>query len=115
MGKIKTLELSAAQQAALEKGYRTGESHAFRVRCQIIRLKGERRTSAEIAEIVDCCEMVVNNGLKRFAASEPRGAVVAQPQIPMVGALRLCHDGGIVLSGQTSTGGRWQRGDDSVL
>lgn len=67
MGKLKTVDLSAAQRSALEKGYRAGESHAFRLRCQIILLKGERRTSAEIAGIVGCCEMVVNNWLKRFA------------------------------------------------
>ena len=36
------------------------------MRCQIILLKSERRTSAQIAEILGCCEMVVNNWLKRF-------------------------------------------------
>ena len=66
MGKLKTVELTKAQRTALEKGYRAGESHSFRVRCQIILLKCERRTSAEIAEILGCCEMVVNNWLKRF-------------------------------------------------
>ena len=66
MGKIKTLELTKAQRAALEKGYREGDSHTFRVRCQIMLLKSERRTSAEIAEILGCCEMAVNNWLKRF-------------------------------------------------
>jgi transposase len=29
-------------------------------------LKSERRTAAEIAEILGCCEMVVNNWLRRF-------------------------------------------------
>jgi len=29
MGKIKTVELTGAQRAALEKGYRDSESHAF--------------------------------------------------------------------------------------
>lgn len=66
MGKLKTIELTKAQRTALEKGYRAGESHSFRMRCQIILLKCERRTSAEIAEILGCCEMVVNNWLKRF-------------------------------------------------
>ena len=66
MGKLKTLELTDAQRRALEKGHREGASHAFRQRCQIILLKCERRTSAEIADIVGCCEMVVNNWLKRF-------------------------------------------------
>ena len=66
MGKLKTVELTKAQRTALEKGYRAGSSHAFRMRCQIILLKGERRTSAEVADILGCCEMVVNNWLKRF-------------------------------------------------
>jgi transposase len=66
MGKIKTLELTKEQRSALEKGYRAGETHSFRLRCQIILLKCERRTSAEIAQILDCCEMAVNNWLKRF-------------------------------------------------
>jgi transposase len=73
MGKLKTIELNQAQRSALEKGYRTGKSHAFRLRCQIILLKCEQRTSAEIAEILGCCEMAVNNWLKRFAAEGVEG------------------------------------------
>src|SRR5205085_5495047 len=66
MGKLKTVELTKAQRTALEQGYRAGESHSFRMRCQIILLKCERRTSAGIAEILGDCEMVVNNWLQRF-------------------------------------------------
>ncbi len=66
MGKIKTVELSGAQRAALEKGYRTGSGHAFRTRCQMILLKSEQRTAAEIADLLGCCEVVVNNWLKRY-------------------------------------------------
>ena len=66
MGKIKTVELTRAQRAALEKGYRTGASHAFRTRCQMIPLKSEQRASAEIADLLGCCEVVVNNWLKRY-------------------------------------------------
>jgi transposase len=66
MGKIKTVELSKAQRAALEKGYRTGSSHAFRLRCQMILLKSEQRTAAEIAGLLGGCEVVVNNWLKRY-------------------------------------------------
>ena len=50
----------------MEKGYREGTSHTFRLRCQIILLKLEGRTSVEIAEILGCYEMAVNNWLKRF-------------------------------------------------
>jgi hypothetical protein len=65
MGKIRTVELSKAQRAALGKGYRAGSSHAFRLRRQMILLKSERRTAAEIAGLLGCCEVVVNNRLKR--------------------------------------------------
>ena len=68
MGKIKTVELTKAQRTALEKGYREGERHAFRVRCQMILLKSEGRTSAEVADILGGCEVVVNNWLKRYEA-----------------------------------------------
>jgi transposase len=50
----------------LKKGYRAGSSHAFRVRCQMILLKSERRTAKEIADLLGCCEVVINNWLKRF-------------------------------------------------
>jgi transposase len=73
MGKIKTVELTGAQRAALEKGYRTGSSHAFRLRCQMILLKSERRTAAELAELLGCCEVVVNNWLKRYESEGIEG------------------------------------------
>ncbi|MFL6284913.1 MAG: transposase, partial [Pyrinomonadaceae bacterium] len=73
MGKIKTVELSRVQRAALEKGYHTGSSRAFRVRCQMILLKSELRTAAEIAELLDCCEVVVNNWLKRYESEGIEG------------------------------------------
>ena len=66
MGKTKVIELAAEQRAALEKGYRTGKSHCFRTRCQMILLKSEQRTSVEVAEVLGCCEMVVNNWLARY-------------------------------------------------
>ena len=73
MGKLKTITLTAAQRAALEKGYRQGPSHAFRVRCQMILLKSAARPSAEIANLLGCCEVVVNNWLKRYEAEGIQG------------------------------------------
>lgn len=73
MGKKKIVELSAEQRAELEKGYRKGKSHAFRQRCQMILLKSENRTSAEVARIMDCCEMVVNNWQKRYEKEGSKG------------------------------------------
>ncbi len=66
MGKIKVVKLTDEQRAELEKGYRNGKSHTFRQRCQMILLKSEKRTSIEVAEIMGCCEMVVNNWLTRY-------------------------------------------------
>ena len=73
MGKIKTVALTQAQHTALEKGYRAGESHAFRLRCQMILLKSEQRTAAEIGNVLGCCEVVVNNWLKRYKAEGIEG------------------------------------------
>jgi transposase len=73
MGKIKTVKLTQAQRSALEKGYRTGHSHAFRMRCQMILLKSEQRTASEIANVLGCCEVVVNNWLKRYEAESIQG------------------------------------------
>ncbi len=66
MSNIKTIELCAVERAALEQGYRNGASHAFRMRCQIILLKSESRSSAEVGRIVGCCEITVNNWLTRY-------------------------------------------------
>jgi len=66
MGRIRSIELSAEARKSLEQGYKTGKSHGFRQRCQIILLKSEGRSSEEVATIVKCCEVVVNNWLTRF-------------------------------------------------
>ena len=68
MPRIKSIELTPEQRATLESGYRTGESHALRVRCQMVLLKSERRSSAEVARILGCCEPVVNSWLKRYVS-----------------------------------------------
>src|SRR5688572_6070853 len=73
MGKKKIVQLSSEQRAELEKGYRKGKNHTFRTRCQMILLKAENRTSQEVAEILDCCEVVVNNWLKRFETEGIKG------------------------------------------
>jgi transposase len=73
MGKTKVVELSAEQRAALEKGYRKGRTHAFRMRCQMVLLKSEHRSSREVANILDCCEIVVNNWLRRYEAEGIKG------------------------------------------
>ena len=66
MGKTRTIELTDEQRTALEQGYRKGKNHAFRFRCQIVLLKSETRSSVEIANMLGCCEVVINNWLTRF-------------------------------------------------
>ena len=75
MGKTKVIELTAEQRAELEKGYRTGKSHCFRTRCQMVLLKSENRTAVEVAEVLGCCEMAVNNWLARYEAEGLEGLV----------------------------------------
>lgn len=66
MPRIKNITLTLEQQSALEAGHRTGHSAAFRMRCQIILLKSQNRTSVAVAGIVGCCEMVVNTWVVRY-------------------------------------------------
>jgi len=73
MGKTKIIELTNEQRAALENGYRNGQSHAFRSRCQMVLLKSEKRTASEITEILGGCEVVVNNWVKRFEVEGIKG------------------------------------------
>ncbi len=64
--KVKKIEVSAAVQLSLEQGYKGGLTHCYRQRCQIVLLKVEGYRSKEIGCIVGCCEMSVNNWIKRF-------------------------------------------------
>ncbi len=73
MGKTKVIEMNDEQRSELEKGYRTGKSHTFRLRCQMVLLKSEKRTSVEVAEVLGCCEMAVNNWLARYLSEGVKG------------------------------------------
>ena len=69
MAQIKVITLTAEQQTELEHAFRTSQSAAFRKRCQIILLKSQPsrpRSSLEVAGIVGCCEVVVNNWMARY-------------------------------------------------
>ena len=68
MGKIKKLELSVAEKEALEKGYRSGEKHTFRQRCQVILLKSEGLSNKKIGELFACHEMTIYGWVKRYEA-----------------------------------------------
>jgi transposase len=73
MGKTKVIELTVVQREELENGYRHGQTHSFRQRCQMILLKSEGRTSVGVVGILGSCEMTVNNWLKRYASEGIEG------------------------------------------
>ena len=73
MGKTKVIQLSEEQRQELTDGYRSGKSHAFRERCQMILLKSENRSSAEIARFLDCHKLTVHEWVKRFEAEGIEG------------------------------------------
>ena len=68
MAKIKAIELTEEERAALEKGWKHDSSHAFRQRCQMILLKSQWLPSQEVAGQVGSCEVVVNTWLQRYLA-----------------------------------------------
>ena len=73
MGKTKVIQLSDWQRQELEAGRRTGKSHTFRERGQMILLKSENRTSSEIARFLDCHKITVHEWVKRFEAEGIEG------------------------------------------
>jgi hypothetical protein len=66
MGKIRKIELSTEQLAELAAGIRTGKSHAYRQRCQLVMLKSEGRSSKEVAAIIKMNAITINNWLNRY-------------------------------------------------
>ena len=92
--KVKKLVVPAEVGLALAKGYREGGRHCYRIRCQIILLKLEGYKSKEIGKITACCEMSVNNWVKRFEilglegletkAGRGRKAILNRQHLPIV-------------------------------
>lgn len=66
MGRFLKITLDDQQRAALEQGYLTGKTQAFRQHCQIVLLKAQGRKSHEIAALLDCCQKSVNDWLHRY-------------------------------------------------
>lgn len=66
MGKIREIELTTDQIQELEAGMRTGTSHVYRQRCQLVLLKSEGRRSKEVAAIVKMDPISINNWLTRY-------------------------------------------------
>ena len=62
MGKPKVLELTEVERLALEKGFRLGEKHCFRMRCRAVLLKADGLSSAAAG----MSQVSVNAWVKRF-------------------------------------------------
>jgi transposase len=78
MPKIKTVSMTPAQRTALEKSAKYGSTPSFRLRCQAILLKCESRTSLSVAQELGCCEISVNDWMKRFCDQGMDGLKVAK-------------------------------------
>jgi len=78
MPKIKIVEATTEQKAALEHGAKYGSTPSFRLRCQAILLKCHKRTSLAVAQELGCCEMSVNDWMKRFSQHGVAGLKVAK-------------------------------------
>jgi transposase len=76
MGRVIKITLDDKQRAALENGYRKGNSHTFRQHCQIVLLKAEGRKSKEIASFLGCCEKAVNGWLHRYQREGIHGLAI---------------------------------------
>lgn len=66
--RVKQIEVSEEVIKLLASGYKHGQTHVYRKRCQIVLLKLEGYKSKEIGKIVGSCEMSVNNWITRFEA-----------------------------------------------
>jgi transposase len=73
MNRINTPILTEEQRKELEEGFNNGKSRCFRIRCQVILLKSECRTSKEVGTLTGMCEGIVNSLVKKYKA----GGIIA--------------------------------------
>ena len=73
MRKAVRLELSEAQRLELERGYRMGEKHCFRMRCLALLLKAEGLSASEVGERTGMEQHTVRKWLKRYEKEGVKG------------------------------------------
>lgn len=73
MGKIREIALTNEQRQGLDLGLRSGKSHAFRQRCQLVLLKSEGRSCRQVAAIVKMNPVTVSSWLDRYEAEGIEG------------------------------------------
>lgn len=66
MGRVNTPTLTESQLSELERGFKEGDRHCFRMRCQSILLKSKGMKSQEVSPITGMCAVSINNWLKRY-------------------------------------------------
>lgn len=71
--KIKILTLSESERNDLRFGFRTGESHCFRMRCRAVLLKSEGLSSVRVGEETEMTAQSVNGWVKRFETEGIKG------------------------------------------
>jgi transposase len=71
--KIKTLILTKSERSELTLGFRTGESHCFRMRCRALLLKSEGLSSMQVGEQTEMTAQSVNGWVKRFETEGFKG------------------------------------------
>jgi transposase len=71
--KSKKLDLTAAEKAELEKGFKHSGSKVFSQRCHMVLLKNQGMTSQQIADIFGVTFQPVNSWIKRYLADGIEG------------------------------------------
>ena len=67
------MELSEAQRSELERGYRFGEKHCFRMRCLAVLLKAGGMPASKVGERTEMEQHTVNKWLKRYKEEGIKG------------------------------------------
>ena len=73
MRKAVRLELSEAQRLELERGYRLGKKHCFRMRCLAVLLKADGLSAAIVGERTGMEQHTVSKWLKRYEREGIKG------------------------------------------
>lgn len=71
--KHKHLKLTEAQKSALEKGYRQGSSHHFRLRCHCLLLNSEGKTIEELSKLAKVNRNTISIWFSRYNAAGIEG------------------------------------------
>ena len=78
MPRIKNLKLTDDQRIALDKGAKYGATPSYRMRCRAILLKENAISSLIVAQQLGCCEMSINDWMKRFEQQGIEGLKVSK-------------------------------------